>query len=72
MHYEVGQKIDIYKVLDHGGYSQGAFIPGTYRHKYQKPGYVNPTLLGKHGVLRGMIENSECRKVGTMIITKLK
>lgn len=74
--YEVGQRIDIYKVMPTQPYYGNDVIPGTFRAGFTdkrspKLIHVIRNLSGNTKTL-GLFQGDSCRKVGTMIITKLK
>jgi hypothetical protein len=72
---KVGQRIDIYKVLTDGCYTLpvikiGGFRPAIYYSLSGSPFLLADAYYLNAGVI--MIPPNECRKVGTMIVTKLK
>lgn len=76
MQYEVGQRIDIYKVMSNTPYKSNQFTIGTFRPAigYNSKSCVEVLVNNKtknYDKLALLIPR-ECRKVGTMIITKLK
>lgn len=75
----IGQRIDIYKVLNDGGYKGGEMIPET--HRAVEIGTINDGITGyveliannqkdPLAMLTGV--NAECKKIGTMVIKSVK
>lgn len=73
---KIGQRIDIYKVLNDGGYTYGSFTPGTFRAGSETRGALTD-LINEHPYQElfptlSMLIGVEAELVGTMIVKKLK
>lgn len=77
MKLEVGQRIELFQILTHGGYRESVFTIGSYR-----PGVINAgntaNVLDNEGSFTTMViipffaYKREARRIGAMIIKSLK
>lgn len=78
MKLEIGQRIDVYKIIKDGGFKSLVFKIGSIRPEVIKTPFES-TFKRLMTERKNFVENylsmkegTECVKVGTMIITKLK
>lgn len=75
MKLEIGQRIDIYKVVTDGHYDYNEMEPGTFRPAISNirnniVRLLSNSCIHKRGL--GMFVGQEAVKVGTMIIKSIK
>lgn len=80
--FKVGDRIDIYEILNDGDYPEGMFTAGTWRMGKPNDAFLNLESLRSNKVVinpewlsmyvRGDGVYLNARKVGTMVVKRLK